>query len=113
MHLTRDECLQILLNNDADIEAVQNKGRTPLHLACIHASMVPLKLWRYEGIALIIFLQGVSRRSKALRMHLQVLLENGADIDAISNDGESPLRFASQSGHLPVVQVRRESTVCP
>ena len=46
-------------------------------------------------------------------MHLQVLLENGADIDAISNDGESPLRFASQSGHLPVVQVRRESTVCP
>ena len=42
-------------------------------------------------------------------MHLQVLLENGANVDAISETGESPLHIASQFGHLPLVEVQRES----
>ena len=55
------------------------------------------------------------RTQKAERsdVHLQVLLENGAEIDAIDDLGETPLHTAAQFGHIELVEVRIESTLRP
>ena len=46
-------------------------------------------------------------------MRLQVLIENGAEVDVVDNIGETPLHKASKFGHLPIVEVFVESKSVP
>ena len=69
--------------------------------------MAHLKPQRYRGIAFFNFSQFAY--TKAQRMRLQVLIENGAEVDVVDNIGETPLHIASKNGHLSLVEVLVES----
>jgi ankyrin repeat protein/Ca2+-binding EF-hand superfamily protein len=64
------ECMEVLLDLGADIEALTDDGLTPLHLAAAHGR-----------VALI-----------------DVLLKAGANVDAVAPDGRTVLHFAVQEG---------------
>lgn len=65
------DLVALLIENGADIEAVNNKGYTPLHLACKH-----------------------NRKDEA-----QVLIKNNADIEAEDTFGRTPLHLVCKKGH--------------
>jgi hypothetical protein len=64
------------INNGANINAKNNYGATPLHLAC------------YNGYLEIV----------------ECLVENKAEINAKNNDGYPPLHLACDKGHLDIVK---------
>nr|5AQB_A Chain A, 3G61_DB15V4 [synthetic construct] len=70
-----DEC-RILMANGADVNALDEVGWTPLHLAA----------WGHLEI-------------------VECLLKNGADVNAADIDGYTPLHLAAFSGHLEIVEV--------
>ncbi|KAA8625741.1 Ankyrin repeat and protein kinase domain containing protein 1 [Pyrenophora tritici-repentis] len=71
----RDDIIEVLLSNGADIMAKSDGSWTPLHNACEQGSVKVLK----------------------------VLLGAGADINARLLNGMTPLHVAAQAGHVDVV----------
>jgi ankyrin repeat protein len=88
-----------LRGHGADIEAKEFNSCTPLHCACLmgRVSIVNelrspgAEIHANDGNALTTSILG-KRKSR------------GADIDAKNNIGETPLHWASEEGHLPVVK---------
>ena len=85
---------QLLIKNGSPLEARDEESRTPLHLACIHGSLLLVRL----------------------------LIKNGADIQAKANHKATPLHYAAIHGHVEVarflirkgaqVDARASSYVC-
>ncbi len=71
------EATNLLLQQGANIDAADNSGETPLHIAAFNSS------------------SEVGR----------VLLERGANIEAADKAGWTPLHYAAQKGHSEVVKV--------
>ena len=95
------DVLQILLDNGADIEAREN-GLTPLHVACTNGSAEVAEVQRHclhqpHSIP--------DNRLSNLVCVFQVLLEKGAEVDAKSFTGATPLHVAAMFGHPPVAKV--------
>ena len=65
------KCLELLLQEGAQVNAMALDGRTPLHLTAIHG-----------------------RHARA-----EPLLDHGASIDAVDKDANTPLHIASLNGH--------------
>ncbi len=87
--------LHYLLENGANVNAVNNNGETALHILCRDA-----KRWGSATITQTI--DGVSTQieNPRFKQHseiFQILLENGADVNLETNYGFSPLHFAAES----------------
>jgi len=80
------ELTQVLLDYGADVNAQNDDGSTPLHLACCQGFLEVAEL----------------------------LLKFGADIRKLDNDGLTPLHCASQYDHADVVRLllMRDAGVC-
>jgi ankyrin repeat protein len=68
------QVVQILLEHNADINAQNNRGEVPLHLAACPNSrdgLIPM---------------------------MQLLLDHGADVNARDNEGSTPLHHSSHTG---------------
>ncbi|KAJ8390506.1 hypothetical protein AAFF_G00103030 [Aldrovandia affinis] len=64
-------CLELLVNNGADVNMQSKEGKSPLHMAAIH---------------------GRFTRS-------QILIQNGGEIDCVDKYGNTPLHVAAKYGH--------------
>uniref|UniRef100_A0A674PEG4 Ankyrin repeat domain 52a n=1 Tax=Takifugu rubripes TaxID=31033 RepID=A0A674PEG4_TAKRU len=64
-------CLELLVNNGADVNQQSKEGKSPLHMAAIH---------------------GRFTRS-------QILIQNGGEIDCVDKYGNTPLHIAAKYGH--------------
>lgn len=79
-HYWQLEALSYLLEHGAHVNAIDEKGETPLHVASVglkHLTTPPQGLWSLEAV--------------------RILLSHGADINALSNEGMSALHKASSA----------------
>ena len=86
------ECAKILVENGADINALDFGQNTPLHIACSRKSVELVYLLVEQGCAIdIANFKGVTplhfaAREKDIKI-LHFLLDNGCDPDAVAADG--------------------------
>lgn len=106
----RNETVQLLLGNGANINLCDKDGTSPLYVACQegHDSTVQLLLSKGADINLCDE-DGSSPLSIACHegfiSTVQLLLSKGADINLCDNDKASPLLLACQEGHTSTVQL--------
>jgi uncharacterized protein len=84
----RPEVVRLLLSHGADVNAKDEFGVTPLHLALDIEVEHSKYLYDVEGID-----------SQPATGISQILLEHGADINARTVRGETPLDWATESNH--------------
>lgn len=93
--------LHYLISKKADVKIADIKGDTPLHL--LAASTYSHKNGyttedRNEAKEKALYVAD-------LQVFLNTLLDNGADISALNNDGNSPLTIAFQNGSMEIVKL--------
>jgi ankyrin repeat protein len=108
--MTRDRCsplieacrkghmgvVKLLIARGADVNHRNRLGLTPLHFACLGVG---------ANIALKKFDSGVIiPGSNALPELVGLLVESGADVNAATRDGFTPLMAAAQEGYLSIVR---------
>lgn len=106
----RDETVQFLLNNGADINLCNKNGYSPLYLACFdgHHSTVEILLKNRANI-------NSCSKNKTSPLYIaclngheytaELLLSNGSDINSNTKDGTSPLIAACFQGHDNIVHL--------
>jgi disulfide oxidoreductase YuzD len=104
------EAVEVLVEHDADVNAVGGDGGTPLHLACHHDRPDMVRVLLDAGADL-----GVQNRWGRTPLHVAarrncdlvagLLLSRGADLHAVTKEGWTPLHVAEMAGHLRVRDV--------
>ena len=104
------ECVKVLLEKGADVDAVNKYGRTPLHVAAFQGHLESVKLLlaananpnaadKY-GITPL--------HATAFKGHVEIvkmLLAAGANVNAAKEDGWTPLLVAAHNGHVECVMM--------
>lgn len=122
------EALEYLIRNGADIEALNEKGETPLHIACTNTTFAAMKCehnvygyWRIESVKMLLGAganvhsldrEGLSCLHKASSSPqiMRILLEHGADVTV----GKlSPIFPAIQIQCLETVTILLDAGVSP
>jgi ankyrin repeat protein len=107
----RDDVVELLLANKADVNAKTRVGLTPLMFA-VHTNIARLLLDRGADV------NARDNRSRWTALHLaaafgrtnmvELLLANGADVNAVDVNGRAPLYYAECHGHVDVAELLRQ-----
>ena len=106
------EVVELLLNKNAPKEATDDSGQTPLHVAVLegHVNVVELLLARKANAAARrksaqeTPLHGAVRAENCSEI-IKLLLKQGADIEGVNKNGDTPLESAVLNRHHRAVQV--------
>ena len=113
-----DECVQLLLSQSADPNALDRLWRTPLMLAAAHAHTADTVLRRLVSAGSDVNAVGGPERRTALHyaasrgLNPEVLLEAGADPRLRDSIGNTALHVAAAAGHSHVVKVLIQCEHC-
>lgn len=108
---SREKCVEILLNHDANVNVVGEKGKTVLMNACYYTGNVNVVKKLVEAGADISSNTSSDLSpilSAAVGGHndiIEYLLSKGMDIDTPTSDGETPLMTAVWLGHVDTVKL--------
>lgn len=105
--------VEMLLSHDAHIDAQTRKGQTPLYLSILQDHFSVAELLVKKGANLQIL--NTNKRWTALHLAawagslviVEILISNGADIDAQDRQGYTAQHFALQAGHGGIVDCLR------
>lgn len=100
---------RVLLQSNVNVNERNKYGRTPLQVVKLGCPSTALALLQAGADAnLRDPIGGLTVSHDAARDGyldtLQVLAQNGADVNLLDNDGNLPLHLAAREGHLDVVQ---------
>jgi ankyrin repeat protein len=99
-----EDVVMLLLNNGADIRAVDDTGMTALHLAAnddITYALEQILSDRDNDEGEL----PQRDRDEKLAMIIQLLLEKGANVKAVTVNGRTPLHVAAAQGHKGAVEL--------
>ncbi|XP_070546143.1 26S proteasome non-ATPase regulatory subunit 10-like [Ptychodera flava] len=102
---------EILIGAKANIEALTNDNRMPVHLASLQGHLDIVKYF-VENLGIDKEVKGNINKTPLINAaeggHSEVvkyLLGIGADIEAVTSDGFTPLHYAAQNGHKDVAEI--------
>ncbi|CEJ87161.1 hypothetical protein VHEMI04323 [[Torrubiella] hemipterigena] len=106
------ELVKMLLENNADINIAHKNGFSVLHAACRNSSLDVVKVLLDYGIDINVSHDLIGRASPifvaSMAGHcelIQLLIDKGADISAMDNEGNVPLHFASSFQKVEATRV--------
>ena len=112
---SNSDVVAFLVDNGANINMVSDEGITPLLIANdvdsvkILASTTNINKANLAGITPLISFSGREISTEAIN----ILLENGADINAIDKDGETSLSYAIENGNFETALILLENNANP
>lgn len=102
--------IEALCTSAADINAVNNAGETPLHLA-VNSNKVEnvIALLKYHADPNIIDKYSETPLHTAIGNNanikiIEALIEHGCDVNATSNDKETPLHYATRNSDVAIIE---------
>ena len=106
----RLDMVELLIANGANVNAIDNHGETPLHMAAYYATafnrdIVEFLLENDANVNAVNNNGETPLHNAAYRGHYDIgalLVDRGANVNAIDNNGETPLHNAASRGHLGI-----------
>jgi ankyrin repeat protein len=98
--LERTDIVKILLEEGADVNAKDKYGRTALMIASEYGKRGLERKYQTEGPNLV---GGLNTHYETAKV-VKVLIENGADVNAQDDDGDTPLSNALYQRHMEIIK---------
>lgn len=109
------DVVSLLTDNGADINLISDEGITPLLLAYDNESIkilsktTNINMGNFAGVTPLIKFSGADISPEAIN----ILIENGADVNIVDKDGDSALSVAIENGNFDIALILLDNNADP